>query len=161
MSFRPDILVTASDSPRVLLVVETKTRLVDPTLAEKQIKQYMQQMSCPVGLLITLENIFIYKDRYLGHSEESVDRMGPFPVPRKWEALDLLHIESDERSDKRRPGFEFEFEEAVKLWLERIRTSNSVRGFSPEAEDAINSYVLPALSAGVIRGTGPRESLSR
>jgi hypothetical protein len=161
MSFRPDILVTASDSPRVLLVVETKTKLLNPTLAEKQLKQYMQQMSCPVGLLITLDSIFIYKDRYLSHSEDSVDRIGPFPVPSEWEALEFLRVEHDDQSDKTRQKFAAEFEEAIKLWLERVRVLNSVKGFSPEAEDALNSYVLPALSAGVIRATGPRESLTR
>jgi hypothetical protein len=51
------------------------------------------------------------------------------------------------------------FEEDVKFWLEQLRSSGSAEAnqFPDEAKDALEDYVIPALSEGVVRAGGPRE----
>jgi hypothetical protein len=52
------------------------------------------------------------------------------------------------------------FEEDVKFWLEQLRSSGSAEAsqFAGEAKDALEDYVIPALSQGVVRAGGPREA---
>jgi hypothetical protein len=59
------------------------------------------------------------------------------------------------------PQPELRFEEAVRSWLEQLATSPSA-GLSEsakESREALTDYILPALTQGVIRSTGPREAL--
>jgi len=85
MPFRPDIVVVAPGSPsRILLVVETKLRDGGDGSMESQLKRYMLYMSCPVGLLVTPTHVSVYRDTYTRRSEDSIERMGPYPVPSNW-----------------------------------------------------------------------------
>jgi len=143
MPFRPDIVVTEPDSPRILLVVETKAQPQDLSQMGSQMKRYMVQMSCPLGLLVTPAEIVLYKDRYVGRTEDSVEQIGRYSAPSPWQEW--------------RSRRDWEFEGVVRSWLDRVRSSKRIRDFPPEAADALASYLLPALSAGVIRGAGPHE----
>lgn len=158
MSFEPDILVTAPDSPRILLVVEAKYRLKDISEIESPLKRYMVKMGAPVGLLISPESIAIYRDRYIRHSEQSVERIGLFKLPRSHH-LSQFSLEQAGRSADARAALAFE--ESVQNWLERLQATNTLDDFSPEASDAISEYVLPALHEGEIRAAHPRENPGR
>lgn len=147
MPFRPDIVVVAQGSPsRILLVVETKLRDGSDSSMESQLKRYMLYMSCPVGLLVTPTHVSVYRDTYTRRSEDSIERMGPYPVPSNWIVSRVVTGSTARESD---------FEKAVRSWLEQMGVSGTVKGFPQDANDAFDSYVIPALSGGVIRGSGP------
>jgi len=153
MPFSPDILVTGDGGSRILLVAEAKRREIRGE-DESQLKFYMTQMRCPTGLLITPDAIEIFRDRYTGHSEESVERVGHFPAPKNWEIFKVPHHGS--RASESR--VEERFEEAVRFWLEELSSSPSAKftEISNDTKEALTDYVLPALAEGVIRSGGPR-----
>lgn len=147
MAFRPDIFVVAPSSPtRILLVVEATYRDEINSSRESQLKHYMLSMGCPVGLLVTPAHVSIYRDTYTDRSEASIERIGPYPVPPNWTVASALGGGSFR---------EIDFEQRVRSWLEQIGASGTVKGFPREASDAFSSYVIPALSSGLIRGSGP------
>jgi hypothetical protein len=155
MPFSPDFVVTTEDSPRMLLIVETKLSSEKRTHDEAQLKSYMLHMRCPIGLFITPEEIVVYRDSYTAHySEQSVHRVGSFPAPKSWTVFKAPHHGTD-----RPPNLERRFEENVKSWLEQLRSSssNDVQEFPKETREALLDYVVPALSQGIVRAGGPRE----
>ena len=66
VAFRPDIIVTTQEG--VSLVVEAKLTMPNLERTEEQLKQYMVGMQCPVGLLITPERMWLYRDSYTSRS---------------------------------------------------------------------------------------------
>lgn len=83
MAFEPDIVVTDPDSVQVLLVAEAKTSA--PTAeSESGLKRYMWKMGCPVGLLVSPESIALYRNRFTGFSDDSIQKVGEFPSPSNW-----------------------------------------------------------------------------
>jgi len=158
MPFSPDIVVTAEDTTRMLLIVETKLSSQDRMEDESQLKSYMLHMRCPIGLFITPDEIVVYRDTYTAHSEQSVRRVGAFPAPKNWTIFKAPHHGTD-RASAKNTDLALRFEETVKLWLEKLRSSPSsyVREFPKETEEALADYVVPALSEGIIRAGGPRE----
>ena len=83
MAFQPDIIVTTPDS--VSLVVEAKVTLPNLERTEEGLKQYMVGMQCPVGLLITPERMWLYRDSYTSRSPESVEFVGEFDLELLWQ----------------------------------------------------------------------------
>lgn len=160
MPFSPDIIVTEEDTPRILLIVEAKLSSPSRPEYESQLKSYMLHMRCPTGLFVTPDAILVYRDTYTAHSEKSVERAGPFPAPKTWTVFKVPHHGS-ELPSARDTHMEARFEETVKSWLEQVRNSPSdyLKEFPKETRDALTDYVVPALSQGVIRGSGPREWL--
>jgi hypothetical protein len=155
MPFSPDIIVTRDGGSRILLVAEarrTKIRGED----ESKLKFYMTQMRCPTGLLVTPETIGIFRDRYTGHSEESVERVGEFTAPGNWQIFKAPHHGS-QTSDSH---VEERFEEAVRSWLEDLSSSPSgnFAEIPKDTREALAEFVIPALAEGVIRAGGPRFS---
>jgi hypothetical protein len=73
-----DIIVTSPDSTEIRLIAEAKLSLPDITSAEKDLKLAMLRMASPVGLLVTPEKMWVYVDRYVSQSPESVDRVAEF-----------------------------------------------------------------------------------
>jgi len=152
MPFRPDFFIVEAGSPtKIMLVVEAKLGTDSKEAGESQLKQFMLAMSCPVGLLVTPTQISIYRDTYTERSEGSIERMGPYPVPSNWAVAKAVGGGG---------ARELEFEQRVRSWLEQVSSSRTVKGLPREASDAFDSYVIPALSSGLIRGSGPaiRES---
>lgn len=157
MPFSPDILVTRDDGSRIVLVVEAKRTSKIREEDESQLKFYMTQMRCPTGLLITPEAIEIFRDRYTGHSEESVERVGIFPAPAQWEIFKVPHHDlkvSDARLAQ-------DFEEAVRSWFEELSSSPSAKStdISADTKEALADYVIPALAEGILRSGGPRHGI--
>ena len=147
MAFRPDIFVVAPNSPtRILLIVEAKYSGEVSSAIESQLKHYMLSMSCPVGLLVTPTQVSIYRDTYTDRSEGSIEKIGPYPVPANWTVANSLGGGAFR---------EIDFEQRVRAWLEQVGSSGTLKGFSREVNDVFSSYVIPALSSGLIRGSGP------
>jgi len=84
MAFHPDILVTTAELPRIALVVEAKVRIPDLDRTEQELKRYMVGMQCPVGLLVTPDRLWLYRDLYTGRSENSVQRVGEYDATALW-----------------------------------------------------------------------------
>jgi hypothetical protein len=154
MSFSPDIIVTGDDTPRILLAAEAKLSRPTNKKDEIQLKTYMLQMRCPIGLLVTPDVVEVFRDTYTAHSEDSVERVASFPSPMTWHNFKVAH--------QGEPHAEVRFEQAVKSWLEELASIPSIfLAQSPkETREALSDYVLPALTQGVVRSTGRRESLT-
>jgi hypothetical protein len=143
MPFRPDIVVKELDSPQILLIVETKLK-EDIKSSESQLKRYMWEMSCPLGLLVSPRELFLYKNRFTGYSEDSIQLVGSFSSPRSWASF-----EKDETSVGA-------FERTVQGWLEGIRSTSSYTEVPLETKRALADYIAPTLLRGEIRAAGPR-----
>ncbi len=153
MATAADILVTATDSPRILLVVEAKLQAKDLSGAERQLKIYMTKMGVPIGLIVTPQSIGIYRNRYTQKSEQSIERINFFDVSRSF----LKFRQFSSLSEGSPQDKAFAFEEDVQRWLESLRVTGVTEDFSPEAQDAISDYILPALNEGIIRAAHPKE----
>jgi|SRR5271157_2571220 len=153
MSFAPDIVVTTEDPSRILMIVETKLTLTDLDRLEPALKKYMIGMGSPVGLIVSPEQLVLYRDRYTGRSEESVKRIGIYPMPKTWTRFRPFDAASTESVQNRG----LRFEEAVQSWLEALPAAGVAKDFPPETKDALLEYVLPAVSEGTVRAAGPRE----
>src|SRR6266853_113974 len=115
MPAQADIIVSSPDSTEVKLVVEAK--LQTPTLpeTEHQLKNFMLQLRCPLGLLVTPQRLWVYLDRFTSYSEDSIERLGEFNL----EGLIKFQLPAT--------GGEVAFENAVQAWLEDL-SSNTTRG---------------------------------
>jgi len=145
MPFNPDIVVTEPGSSRVLLIVEAKTN-APPTKSEPSLKRYMWEMSCPVGLLVTPRIIALYRNRFTGYSDDSIEKLGEYPSPGSWKEF-----------EKRPTGFEFE--SRVQGWLEKIERNVKARELPQETRDALSEYVLPTVLNGEIHAASPRVAI--
>jgi hypothetical protein len=147
VTFRPDIIVMPVEAEAPSLVVEAKLGLADLSGAEHQIKQYMVAMRCPVGLIVTPERLRIYRDRFRGLNEDSIESVGEFEVPTEvaesWRAM-----------TSSTSGPELAFEREVQAWLEAL-PGETDRLPGPLA-DALEEHVVPTLAQGEVRAAHPR-----
>lgn len=139
MAFQPDILITTPDG--VSLVVEVKVTRPNLEFAEEQLKQYMFGMQCPVGLLITPERLWLYRDSYTSRSPQSVQRVGEFNVESLWKQPP--------------PSQEAPFEIFVQRWLEDL-ARQPIKELPNPLREALREYVLPAVTNGEVRAAHPR-----
>jgi len=142
MAFNPDIVVTEPGSADVLLIVEAKTTS-SWSQSEPKLKQYMWEMSCPVGLFASPRTIVLYRNRFTGYSDDSVQKLGEYPSPHSWITF-----------EKRKSGAEFETR--VQSWLEMLRNNFATEEVTRETREALSEYVLPSLLKGEVRAAGPR-----
>ncbi len=84
MAFRPDILIISLDEPRVTFVIETKVHLQHFDQTEAELKRYMVGMQCPLGMLITPERMWLYRDSYTTRAPDSIQRVGEFNITSLW-----------------------------------------------------------------------------
>jgi|SRR5215467_1222623 len=75
-----DIIVSGPDSIGAQLIVETKLHVADLLAAEARLRNAMLQLSCPVGLIVTPERIWVYADEFRSTTPESIERVGEFAV---------------------------------------------------------------------------------
>jgi len=139
MAFQPDILVTSSDG--ITLVVEAKVSMPDFKRTEEELKQYMVGMQCPVGILITPERMWMYRDFYVTRSPQSVQRVGDFNVQDLWQQPPPMQ------------GAPFEV--FVQHWLEGLSLP-PYRELPKELSEALRENVLPAVASGDVRAAHPR-----
>jgi hypothetical protein len=143
MQLGPDIVVMRSDWPEVLLVVEVKGNVADQKSGEAALKSYMIHMSCPVGMLVTPEQVRFYRNRYTGYAPQTIEMIGEC---RTSELLGALPREAVTETD---------LERLAEEWLESLRVGGD-RSWPSAVREAIESSVLPAVSGGIVRAGGPR-----
>jgi len=141
-----DIIVSSPDSTEVKLLVEAKLGNPKFPESESQLKRFMLQLGCPLGLLISPQRLWIYVDRLTSYSEDSIERVGEFSTN---ELIDLRGAASAD---------EVSFENAIQNWLENLSRSTLSRVKDPKLREIVSHYLLPAVETGVVRATGPRSS---
>jgi hypothetical protein len=146
-----DIMVTSLDSADVKLVAEVKLRLKDTAVAERQLKDRMLQLSCPVGLIITPETMSIYSDQYKSTKPESIEKVGQFPIG------NLLDFRPSRAGIAEASSDALYFETFVQSWLENLpQTATPEHVNNSEFWRVLNIYVLPAIENGQVRAAAPR-----
>ena len=155
MAFEPDIVVTGPEPSEIALVVEVKTSSRSIDESERQLKKYMAAVGSPVGLLVTPDLLWIYRDQYLPSPEHSIIRVGEF------EAKGLFRFERSnfERSNKVTADT-LSFERQVQSWLETLSTESGLRELAPDLRRAVQMYLVPALLQGAVRCGHPRSPTS-
>ncbi len=145
MPAQADIIVSSPDSTEVKLVVEAKVQAPNLRETEHQLKNFMLQLRCPLGLLVSPQRLWVYLDRFTSYSEDSIERLGEFDI------AGLINFQSPAT------GGEVAFENAVQAWLEDL-SNDSTRGQvkDPKLRDVINHYIRPAVETGIVRAAGPR-----
>jgi len=124
-------------------VVEVKSTASDARTSEGALKSYMVHMSCPVGMLVTPEQVRFYRNRYTGYAPQAIEMIGECPTG------DLLRVFP---KDSLR---ESELERSVEEWLEGLRVGSD-RSWPSAVREAVESSVLPIVSDGIVRAGGPR-----
>ena len=140
----PDIVVTKPDSPEVLLAVEVKVGAGGVLVAEAQIKDYMVHQSCPVGMLVTPEDTLFFRNPYTGYESETIQKIGECRTNELVGALPDKALITESY-----------LVPLVEQWLENLPACGH-RSWPPFAAEAIESFVLPAATGGIIRAAGPR-----
>lgn len=151
MASYPDILITASDSPRILVAVEARLDRQRLENAIQQLRHYMVQMSCPVGLLVLPDELYIYRNKYTGTDENAVERIGHYRLGSAFQRFDRVSAGHSLQAKGRL------FESYVQHWLEHLPMSDEIERLPPDLKDALEIHVLPAIESGVVRAAGPRE----
>jgi hypothetical protein len=142
-----DIIVSSPDSTEARLIVEAKLVMQDRAAAEAQLKLSMLQLSCPVGLIITPERMWIYSDRYTSSTPGSIQTIGDFAIGH------LLRFTPSDRS----PREGGRFESAVQHWLENLPQTASPELINDSSLwRALNTYIIPAIETGKVRAAAPR-----
>jgi hypothetical protein len=142
MPFNPDIVVTEPGSSRVLLIVEAKTN-ASSSLSEPQLKRYMWEMSCPIGLFVSPRIIVLYRNWFTGYSDDSIKKLGEFASPSSWSVF-------------ARSKSGTEFETRVQSWLEKLSKDAGEADMPRETTEALREFVVPSLMSGEIHAAGPR-----
>ncbi len=150
MAFEPDIIVTGIDSPEIALVAEVKRHIRDFEATERQLRKYMVDMRCPVGLLVTPQRLWLYRDRYIASSPDSIERVGEF------DSSNLFALQSPGPD----PSAGLALEVAFQSWLEDLGAGRGLRGLPADIRSAVQKYVVPAVSQGAIRAGHPRSTLT-
>jgi hypothetical protein len=137
MAFTPDVIVTTDYSPgTIALVGEAKGATANLDEAALQLKEYMLQMGCPVGIIFTPQVLRIYKYRFLGRTEDPIELVGDFPSGELFET----------RGPVARP--ESAVESDLFGWLEELAHTGQVAVSDQRLKSAINEHILPAVSGG-------------
>jgi len=146
MGSYPDIIVTGTESPRVLLAVETK---LDPRLSDEaaeELRAYLVRMSCPVGLLATPEELRIYRNHFTAPGPDTVEEVGRHNARGIFPGVGQLPV-----SDRGAA-----FEKLVQYWLEELAQGRLLNLLPADLRSTVVSYILPALENGTVRASGPR-----
>jgi hypothetical protein len=139
MAFEPDILVTTPEGAE--LVVDAELALPDLERTETELKKYMVGMQYPLGLLITPERMWLYRDLYTSRSSDSVQRIGEFNLKPVWQQPPPLQ--------------ETAFESFVQYWLEYL-PNQPIQNLPNDLRQALREYILPAVRSGEVRAAHPR-----
>ncbi len=150
MPFEPDIYVRGSVNSEILLVVDVKLKLPDRDATEHGLKKFMVSRLCPAGALITPENLWLYRERYLASQDDSVLSVGAFDISK---IINFRPSGEDKRD-------EFAFEEVVQSWLESLRTEAGLRRLPRELRNAAELFLLPSILEGEIGAAHPRSLLT-
>src|SRR5436305_159056 len=145
-----DIVVRSSDSNELRLICEVRMQAREIPAAERQLKEAMARLSCPLGLLFTPEILRIYSDRYTSYvSSESVELLGEF------ESRSLLRFLYPPKPESQLN--EQQFQEAVQQWLESLPEAYSSDVVSDTRLSGIlAAFIVPAVASGHVSAAAPR-----
>lgn len=146
MPFEPDIIVSEPEGFGITLVVKVRTSAEGIEELERQLKKYMVGMGSPVGMLVTPEHLWLYRDQYLSKSQDSVAKVGEFDVRNIFRGVPSRDASA--------------FEQQVQSWLEGLSSESGLRKLPPKLRAAAEFYIVPAILHGEIRAGHPRSSLS-
>jgi len=146
MPVSPDIIVTKPDSPEVLLAVEVTAGAGGVRVSEAQIRDYMVHQSCPVGILVTPEDTLFFRNPYLGYDADTIQRIAQCRTSELMDGIPDGPVTTEANLLLR-----------VEQWLEDL-PAGTRRSWPSSAAEAIESFVLPAVTGGMIRAAGPRWS---
>lgn len=139
MQFEADVLVMACDTPDVLLVAEVKRRIPDRENAERALRSYMLARRCSLGLLVTPEKTWVYRDTYADFTPSSVQLVGEYPTN---ELLDVEVAPADEAA----------LQTAVREWLDRLALgSRSALPRTPATRAPVELFLVPAVTEGRVQ----------
>lgn len=171
--FEPDWIVTSDDGTQWELIVEAKLHPTFPE-TESQLKQYMIEMKCPLGLLATPKTVRLYQDEYLSDSEESVKLVSECAAPSvwaQWQEAPGTEVVPGYDGAVRRYGNAYaydwrkretlagaEFEDAVRDWLKGLTTESGLRSLPADFRREAEYYLVPVLNRGELRGIHPRRA---
>jgi hypothetical protein len=141
VSFQPDIVVAEPDAG-LRLVVEVKLGTVDVPAAEGQLARFMLGMRCPLGMIVTLDDMRLYRDTFASTDESSIELVGAFATP-----ASLVRRVS--RTDPPAEGAR-RFEDAVQEWLEDLTRLDRGELDAP-ARRLVEEHIIPALLGGEVR----------
>jgi hypothetical protein len=137
MAFSPDVIVTSDYSPATIaLVGEARSATANIEEVALQLKEYMLQMGCPVGIIFTPQVLRIYKYRFLGRTQDPIELVGDFSP--------------GELLDTREPvaGAESAVESNLVRWLDELAHEGQVAVSDQRLKSAISEHILPAVSGG-------------
>lgn len=136
----PDIVVRDKDGGHTALVAEIRVdgSRVSATVVE-ELKRYMLNTRCPVGLLVTPKSVRFFVDSFRDFSTDSIEEL---------DAIDAeLLLEAPVPTDG--DGLE----RAVRRWLERTSQSwSDALPTSDEAAARVIETLVPAVAQGVVSG---------
>jgi hypothetical protein len=133
MSFRPDIFVRDPDIFSTSLVAGVLLENEVPAEVEQDLKYYMLQTHCSVGVIVTPSRVHIYKDDFSSQAIDSIKLVGSFPTQ------DLLGSGSDLKT-------RVQLESQLLDWLDRLADASYFSGSDPVMDRTINRYIVPAVS---------------
>src|SRR6266446_4728738 len=139
MAFQPDIIITTPDG--ISLVAEAKVTLPNLKRTEEDLKQYMVRMQCPIGMLITPERMWLYRDSYTTRAPDSIQQVGEYNIKSLW------------REPPPTEGTLFEV--FVQRRLEDL-AKTPAQGLPGDLREALRQYILPAIATGDVRAAHPR-----
>ena len=145
MASTPDVIVTTDYSPATIaLVGEAKGATANLGETALQLKEYMLLMGCPVGIIFTPQVLRIYKYRFLGRTQDSIELVGDFPSVELLEARETV------------AGAESAVESTLVGWLDELAHTGQVAVSDQRLKLAINEHILPAVSGGRVSIVHPR-----
>lgn len=129
----------ARDVPDVLLVAEVKRSIPDRESAEGSLRRYMLDRRCSLGLLVTPEKTWIYRDTYADFTPSSVQLVGEYPTN---ELLDVDAAPHDEAA----------LQSAVREWLDRLALGwPSALPRTPATRAPVLQYLVPEVTEGRVQ----------
>lgn len=141
MLARADIIVSSDYDADWQLVVEVKRVHRVDVETEHRLRAYLQASNCPLGLLVTLDELRVYRETYREPGIESVKLVAAHPTPQELAA---------------QGSSEVAFERAVQGWLERLAVSGTTIVDDATLAATLDAHVVPILREGRIRAGGPR-----
>jgi hypothetical protein len=103
----------------------------------------MVGMQCPIGMLITPERMWLYRDSYTTRAPDSIQRVGEFNVKSLWREPP--------------PAQGARFEAFVQNRLEELAKFPAPE-LSSDLREALREHVLPAITTGNVCAAHPRYS---
>ncbi len=145
MAFTPDVIVTTDYSPATIaLVAEAKGAAANLEEAGRQLKEYMLLMGCPVGIILTPQVLRIYRHRFLGRTQDSIELVGDFPSTEVLETRGSV------------AGSESAIESTLIGWLDELANRGQVAMTDQGLKFAISEHILPAVTGGSVSILHPR-----